>query len=101
MQACSKAHRLSYFGVTEEVDILSVSCKKALKELVKVLEDPKTKLWVHISTPCTAGCGLRRINVRREDYLVKWREQIATHVETLGVDRSSFQKLLRARASVV
>ena len=92
-QACSKAHRLSYFGVTEEVDILSVSCKKALKELVKVLEDPNTKLWVHISTR-TAGCGLRRINMRREDYLVKWREQIATHVETWGLIGRAFRNYL-------
>ena len=89
-QACSKAHRLSYFGVTEEVDILSAGCKKALKEL----ENPKTKLWVHISTPCTAGCGLRRINTRREDYLVKWREQIAAHVETWGVIGRVFRNYL-------
>ena len=64
-QACSKAHRLSYFGVTEELDILSATSKKALKELVKVLSNPKAKMWVHISTPCAAGCGLRHINMRR------------------------------------
>ena len=93
-QACSKVHRLSYFGVTEKLDILSASSKKALKELVKVLSNPNVKMWVHISTPCTAGCGLRHINMRREEYLAKWREQIAAHVETWGVIGRVFRNYL-------
>ena len=93
-QACSKVHRLSYFGVTEKLDILSATSKKALKELVKVLSNPNAKMWVHISTPCAAGCGLRHINMRREEYLAKWREQIAAHVETWGVIGRVFRNYL-------
>ena len=73
---------------------MSATSKKALKELVKVLSNPKAKMWVHISTPCAAGCGLRHINLRREEYLAKWREQIAAHVETWGVIGRVFRNYL-------
>ena len=80
--ACEKAHRAAYFGVTKNVDFLSYNCVGSLLELLKSLGNRSSlKVWCHISTPCTAGCGFRHINMRRETFLPKWREQIAQHVK--------------------
>ena len=80
--ACEKAHRAAYFGVTKNVDFLSYNCMGSLLELLKSLGNRSSvKVWCHISTPCTAGCGFRHINMRRETFLPKWREQIAQHVK--------------------
>ena len=80
--ACEKAHRAAYFGVTKNVDFLSYNCMGSLLELLKSLGNRSSlKVWCHISTPCTAGCGFRHINMRRETFLPKWREQITQHVK--------------------
>ena len=39
------------------------------------------KVWCHISTPCTAGCGLGHLHMKNESFLPKWREQIAQHIQ--------------------
>ena len=81
-RACEKGHRVAYFGVTKSVDFLSYNCLGCLLELLKCLAEGSTvKVWCHISTPCTAGCGLRHLHMKNESFLPKWREQIAQHIQ--------------------
>ena len=81
-RACEKGHRVAYFGVTKSVDFLSYNCLGCLLELLKCLaEGSTTKVWCHISTPCTAGCGLRHLHLKNESFLPKWRNQIAEHIQ--------------------
>ena len=76
-RACEKGHR-AYFGVTKSVDFLSYNCLGCLVELLKCLaEGFSVKVWCHISTTCTAGCGLRHPHMKNESFLPKWRELIA------------------------
>ena len=73
---------VEYFGVTKSVDFLSYNCLGCLVELFKCLaEGSSVKVWCHISTPCTAGCGLRHLHMKNESFLPKWREQIAQHIQ--------------------
>ena len=81
-RACEKGHRVAYFGVTKSVDFLSYNCLGCLLELLKCLaEGSTTKVWCHISTPCTAGCGLRHLHLKNESFLPKWRNQIVEHIQ--------------------
>ena len=81
-RACEKGHRVAYFGVTKSVDFLSYNCLGCLVELLNCLaEGFSVKVWCHISTPCTAGCGLRHLHMKNESFLPKWREQIAQHIQ--------------------
>ena len=104
--ACEKGHRVAYFGVTKSVDFLIYNCLGCLLELLKCLGEGSTvKVWCHISTPCTAGCGLCHLHMKNESFLPKWRENIAQHIR--GWNRISrlfarrcqpFAKYLRAIA---
>ena len=86
-KACEKLE-VPYVGVTEQMDFCSSDTQSFLKELFSVLScGLKTKLYCHISTPCTTGCRLRHRGWRKYSR-EKWNEKVQFHKrvwELLGV----------------
>eukprot|EP00439_Symbiodinium_sp_Y106_P004616 s10200_g1.t1 len=74
-KACEKLE-VPYVGVTEQMDFCSSDTQSFLKELFSVLScGLKTKLYCHISTPCTTGCRLRHRGWRKYSR-EKWNEKV-------------------------
>ena len=76
--ACEKMH-VAYVGITEQMDFCAEQTQCFLKELFCVLScDLRTKIYCHISTPCTTGCRLRYRGWRRYSQ-EKWEEKRQFH----------------------
>ena len=79
-KACSKVSEIAYFGVTKEVDLLSYRGLCLLREVFGVLAEGDVKVYAHLSTPCSAGCGLRHLRFKKGGKaLEKWRAALAVH----------------------
>ena len=79
-KACSKVSEVTYFGVTKEVDLLSYNGLCLLREVFGVLTEGDVKVYAHLSTPCSAGCGLRHLRFKKGGKaLEKWRASLAVH----------------------
>ena len=64
----------------EERNLLT---RETQKELYRLLQR-EVPLWIHISTPCTAGCRYRFLNRRRSrgnQYARQWKKVYAIHGE--------------------
>ena len=64
----------------EERNLLT---RETQKELYRLLQRD-APLWIHISTPCTAGCCYRFLNRRRSrgnQYARQWKKVYAIHGE--------------------
>ena len=79
-QAC-RDRGLECISVTkEERNLLT---RETQKELYRLLQRD-VPLWIHISTPCTAGCRYRFLNRRRSrgnQYARQWKKVYAIHGE--------------------
>ncbi|CAE7728534.1 unnamed protein product [Symbiodinium sp. CCMP2592] len=79
-KACSKVPEIAYFGVTKEVDLLSYNGLCLLREVFGVVAEGEVKVYAHLSTPCSAGCGLRHLRFKKGGKaLEKWRAALAVH----------------------
>ena len=79
---CSGKRKVAYFGVAKRIDLLKRNTFRWIQEILKVFEsDTDVGVFVHLSTPCAAGCGFRHINFRRQGFLKHWRELIWVHLE--------------------
>ncbi|CAE7353523.1 unnamed protein product [Symbiodinium sp. CCMP2456] len=80
-KACSKFSEIAYFGVTKEIDLLSYNGLCLLREVFGVLwKGSDVKVYAHLSTPCSSGCGLRHLRFRKGGKaLEKWRAALAVH----------------------
>ena len=88
---CSGKRKVAYFGVTKRIDLLKRNTFRLIQEILKVFEsDTDVGVFVHVSTLCTAGCGFRRINFRRQGFLKHWRELIRVHKVSWRRIRSLF-----------
>ena len=89
--ACSGKRKAAYFGVDKGIDLLKRNTFRLIREILKVFEsDKNVGVFVHLSTPCTAGCGFRHINSKRQGFLKHWREQIRIHKVSWRRIRSLF-----------
>ena len=78
-KACDREN-VAYLGITEAEDFLHEETQAFLAEALLVLKSrQKTKVYVHIATPCTAGCSWRFWHWKRPSYRVKWRNKIKLH----------------------
>ena len=88
---CSGKRKVAYFGVTKRIDLLKRNTFRLIQEILKVFEsDTDVGVFVHVSTPCTAGCGFRHINFRRQGFLKHWCELIRVHKVSWRRIRSLF-----------
>ena len=77
-RACSNIPEVAYFGVTKEVDLLSYNGLRLLQEVFGVLSYGTVRVYAHLSTPCSAGCGLRHLRFKKGGKaLEKWRAALA------------------------
>ena len=89
--ACSGKRKVAYFGVDKGIDLLKRNTFRLIREILKVFESDKdVGVFVHLSTPCTAGCGFRHINSKRQGFLKHWRDQIRIHKVSWRRIRSLF-----------
>ena len=79
-RACAR-DRVAYIGITEKEDFLSKSTQMFLGEVLLCLLSRKPpQIYVHIASPCTAGCSYRFKNWHRPKFRHRWREQVKKHV---------------------
>ena len=79
-RACAR-DRVAYIGITEEEDFLSKSTQLFLGEVLLCLLSRKPpQIYVHIASPCTAGCSYRFKHWHRPKFRHRWREQVKKHV---------------------
>ena len=89
--ACSGKRKVAYFGVDKGIDLLKRNTFRLIREILKVFESDKdVGVFVHLSTPCTVGCGFRHINSKRQGFLKHWRDQIRIHKVSWRRIRSLF-----------
>ena len=92
-----RSEEVAYFGVTKKVDLLSRNTFRLILEILKTLKYyPEVGIYVHLSTPCTAGCGFRHINSRRQGFLKYWRSQLRVHKMSWRRIRSLFSPFVGA-----
>ena len=66
-------------GITEKINFCAEQTQCFLKELFSVLQSGlKTKVYCHVSTPCTTGCRLRHCGWRKYSQK-KWLEKVSLH----------------------
>ena len=74
--AC-KREKVAYIGITQEEDFLSKGTQLFLGEvLLCLLKRNPPKIYIHVSSPCTAGCSFRFKNWHKPKFRHRWREQI-------------------------
>ena len=77
-RACEKLG-VAYVGITEKLDFCAEQTQCFLKELSSVLScGLQTKIYCHISIPCTTGCRLRHRGWRKYSQK-KWEEKQSLH----------------------
>ena len=77
-RACEKLG-VAYVGITEKLNFCAEQTQCFLKELFSVLScGLQTKIYCHISTPCTIGCRLRHRGWRKYSQK-KWEEKQSLH----------------------
>ena len=77
-KACEKLG-VAYVGITEKLNFCAEQTQCFLKELFSVLScGLQTKIYCHISTPCTTGCRLRHRGWRKYSQK-KWEEKQSLH----------------------
>ena len=78
-KACRRAE-VAYLGITQEENFFSAETQAFLKEALSVLGSRfSTKVYLHIATPCTAGCSWRFYNWKRPAFRRKWRLKLQEH----------------------
>ena len=65
-----------HIGIDESLDIRKKETQLFVREVLKVSQKGTT-VW--ISTPCTAGCQLRHLNLTKEGYHEKWQKHFILH----------------------
>ena len=88
--ACSGKRKVAYFGVDKGIDLLKRNTFRLIRKSSRCLDQTRTLAFVHLSTPCTAGCGFRHINSKRQGFLKHWRDQIRIHKVSWRRIRSLF-----------
>ena len=80
--ACQKED-VPYVGISRKIDLFNGETQEFLAEVFSVLkpENPSVRLYVHIASPCTAGCSFRFKNWHKPGYKKKWRKQLDDHVK--------------------
>ncbi|CAE7217587.1 unnamed protein product [Symbiodinium sp. CCMP2592] len=86
--AACKRESVAYIGITQEEDFLSKNTQLFLGEvLLCLLKRNPPKIYIHVASPCTAGCSFRFKNWHKPKFRHRWREQMKKHVaswKTLG-----------------
>ena len=78
--AC-KREKVAYIGITQEEDFLSKGTQLFLGEvLLCLLKRNPPKIYIHVSSPCTAGCSFRFKNWHKPKFRHRWCEQMKKHV---------------------
>ena len=93
--ACEGKRDVAYFGVTKEVNLSSRKTFSLIRKLLGVIlaESSELLVFAHLSTPCTAGCGFRHVNLRKIPGLAeKWRKQLKMHKMTWKVLKDLFRQ---------
>ena len=81
LQRACEEKKIAYVGVTEQMDFCAKSTQQFLSEIFSVLQSSlQTRIYCHISTPCTTGCRFRYRGWNRFDK-VKWAAKVAAHAE--------------------
>ena len=70
--ACQKED-VPYVGISRKIDLFNEDTQEFLVEVFSVLktESPSVRVYVHIASPCTAGCSFRFENWRKPGYKKK------------------------------
>ena len=72
---------VAYIGITEEENFLLKSTQLFLGEvMLSLLGRKPPKIYLHIASPCTAGCSFRFKNWHKPKFRHRWREQMKRHV---------------------
>ena len=78
-QACKRAG-IAYIGITQVENFVDQNTQLFLGETLSILKSRyQTKVYVHIATPCTAGCSWRYYNWRKPGFKKKWRVKLLEH----------------------
>ena len=79
--AACKRENVAYIGITQEEDFLSKGTQLFLGEvLLCLLKRNSPKIYIHVASPCTAGCSFRFKNWHKPKFRHRWREQMKKHV---------------------
>jgi len=65
-----------HIGIDETLDIRKKETQVFVREVLRI-NQKGTTVW--ISTPCTAGCQLRHLNLTKEGYHEKWQKHFVLH----------------------
>ena len=78
-QACRRAG-VAYIGITAAENFVDPNTQEFLAETLSVLKSRYcTRIYVHIATPCTAGCSWRHYNLRKPGFKKKWQAKLREH----------------------
>ena len=78
-QACRRAG-VAYIGITASENFVDPNTQEFLAETLSVLKSRYcTRIYVHIATPCTAGCSWRHYNLRKPGFKKKWQAKLREH----------------------
>ena len=78
-QACRRAG-VAYIGITASENFVDQNTQEFLAETLSVLKSRYcTRIYVHIATPCTAGCSWRHYNLRKPGFKKKWHAKLREH----------------------
>ena len=83
LESVCQKEDVPYVGISRKIDLFNEETQEFLSEVFSVLkpENPSVRLYVHIASPCTAGCSFRFKNWRKPGYKKKWRKQLDDHVK--------------------
>ena len=78
-QACKRSG-VAYIGITEAENFVDPHTQEFLAETLLVLKSRfRTSIYVHIATPCTAGCSWRHYNLKKPGFRKKWQRKLQEH----------------------
>ena len=63
------------FAITEKMDVCNPETAWVVQQVLKRVK--VALVWV--STPCTSGCRLRYLHLKRPAFLARWKEQVKLH----------------------
>ena len=67
LESVCQKEDVPYVGSSRKIDLFNEETQEFLSEVFSVLklENPSVRLYVHIASPCTAGCSFRFKNWRK------------------------------------
>ena len=92
-QACKRERDIAYFGITKKLDLLSREASLLLKGILeKMASNERIYVYAHLSTPCSAGSGLRHLRFSKDvKNRARWRASLEVHKKSWRRIRAVFQ----------